>query len=498
MSSKKNIISQKYRIPVPSKVNQSQTNKKTQPKKTKSKVRDEQVRAHKAWFKTIHTKFCGILGDPAREHEDTTRIFEWTHLLDKDNVVTQMEYARARSTNTFTTKPCGYLVALDVTGYDIAVNETGSDTVVRPVPRDNQIVQITKAMVKCNTDNYPVNFRTQVPVLEHVSGVQTAKKVGYEETNLFVASDPKESSNHAIGQLLNENHHRSVVSLPAGTSPHLVDNELRYLILGVYSVQISAAGLCADKSAGVLSGKIHCRNMKFAPISPGPGFVKAVQPEILIIPTRSPQITEGTVGLGAIDTVLMPPGGTTEIVSQTGGKFTADISLDGLVTNPVPDIIYALDKPIPINVATVDGGVPQEQKMTHLRMCVIGSGPPKAFIFPDVAAAKAASSSDGYLSTTSKPNNGSNKLIPVFSTGSYYFRERLADSFANCVNRAGNGKTPHVYTPMRSDVANGDLATFPVEQDSVGRPLYTIDGIVEFNPSIGVPQMKEIDMDGRG
>lgn len=466
-------------------------------KVTNAKSVEADKKNHERWMQNITGKFGKIAsanGDPGRAHTRTTNKYEWTHILTKDHVVTQSAYAAALAAKGLTEKPCGYLVALDVTGYDLTYNSDGTDIVVRPNPKDTQVIQVTSATVECHADNYPLKVSVSVPVLENLTGHQTAKAVGTEHKQLFATSAPNNTGVLSFGHLLDSKHHRSVISLPVGEEEHKARNELRYMILGVYSVKASAIGMSTEPEAGVLTGRITCRNLEFPPITPDAGFVKVTQPKLLIIPTRSPQIVEGTIGLGSVDPIQMPPGYRVEMkVSVRDDKYHVWLPEEGLVTRPRPDVIYALEVPIAVNSSKTRDGVAQEEIMTYMKVCLIPpfSNQPKAYLFQTLAKAKAADIHAGYLTSAVKDYGSANKLVPLLSMGSHFYRENHADGFEYNINRATMGKKSHSYTAKNSTVASGDLAAFP-KPDVPYNKVYTVETIVEANRLLSVPEIKEV------
>lgn len=468
-------------------------------KAEKEKAIEHEKKVHDRWMLSIANKLNDNntnSGDPAREHIKTTSSYEWTHILEKDNTVTQSEYAKALAAKTHTSKPCGYLVCLNVTGNDFAVGTVGSDIIIRPTPKDSQVIQITSGTVECHADNYPLKVSTSVPVLENITAHQHAKSVGYECKQLFATSAPNNSGRMSFGHLLESKHHRSVISLPAGEDVHLRETELKYLVVSVYSARSSATGMSTEKEAGVLTGRITCRNLEFPPIEPAPGFARITQPEFIIIPTRSPEIVEGTIGLGKVDQVAMPAGFTVSLVtSNPAGNYNAFLPMEGLSTNPSHDVIYALDKPIAVNCSATANGVAQEESMTYARLCQMSGklaidNVPRTYLFSSLAKAKAKEFPVGFLSTTIKEFGVSNKLIPLFSMSSYYHRDNVTETFDDSVNRATHGKKPHDYSVRMTTVAAGDLATYPIKGPGEQRPFYSVAGIIENNPSVGVPNIK--------
>jgi len=328
--------------------------------------------------------------------------YAWTRILDNTSVVTQAEFETARSYGQETTKPCGYAVAIDITGYDEWTTKANPiKTVYRAA--DTQIYHMDSAHLVGAAHDFRIDFWVGVPVTESQMGMDRAVVVAPAQKTVYPDCSPSYTGNLSIGHTIKHDERRPEFYKYYGEGKFR-----RYMQVGVYSPTVSGDTNSGDVGSAKLRMKARC--LKYdSGVDLSSTHLKRIYPHVIDYPIYDPALVSGPVGTDGGSTITVVQDAGVSVAAGATGKYYVTLADNALDAVAHDDAVYKLDRPIYVNASTTAGTTPQPAALRYFRQGLITghTGGPKKYLFAHIADAMTMKEMSGIVTgstySTSNP-----------------------------------------------------------------------------------------------
>jgi len=384
-------------------------NKKTNPDPVHSKGKPAKASPYTdKWLSALRRAQSNGLRDVPAMGEmarSATKVFTWTRILTTDDACRRSEFEVAKQDGFNTPVPCGYGVAIDITGYDEYLDPDGGASKFRIA--SSQIYHVDSAQIMGSSDSYRVSFWAGVPAIQQTLGTDRYVVVAPTQRTVYPDCSPSYSGIMSFGHMIQSDERRVMFYKHYGGGRFR-----KYLQLGVYSP--TYAGDSGSKQVGTIDVRVQARC--FIHEDSGEIFEgrrKEPYPEVIDYPVfdpaeiSGPMVTEGEQVITAVRGANV----TIEAVADQG-KYHVYLDENSLDANPKEDAIYRLERPIFVNVSQSPTATPQPEPLRYFRYGGVGVSTEKKFyLYSDLLTAITTAEAVGYLEGSSFTTGAANKMV---------------------------------------------------------------------------------------
>jgi len=432
----------------------------------KAAIRSSQMRAIGPWGAST------ITGDP----ESATLRYAWSRVLTRDSVCTEADFETSRLANMPTTNPCGYAVAIDITGYDEWSAPTGGSGshVSYFRPSETQIYHIDMAHMKGRSLEHRLKWMACVPAIEKRSGTEYPVTIAPVEQTTYPDVHPSNTKNLSFGHTLKATDRRMTFYKRYTDPSATIARYRKYMVVGVYSPLSCNGASAGSDDVGFVDLTMQVRAF-VEQTEMNAGYTKKALPSVIDYPIYDPAELEGPMGDDTSTLVNVVVSSTLNIkAGKTSGKYYAFVELPALDDVPRVGALYKLEKPIMINVATTSGGPGQPAALQYFvyDKMTDGETDPKGYFFASLHDAMECQPSSGFTTSTTITTTYPVRMIKeVDASGMATARGR---GMGNMINVAHTGLTA---PPLKRVLGSGQPGShsgkheFDLEHPSVIQPV---------------------------
>lgn len=395
----------------------------------KSAIRNTQIRSVGAWGASV------ISGDP----ESVTLRYNWSRILTRDSVCTEADFETCRLANIPTSNPCGYAVAVDITGYDEWSSPTqGTTSYFRPA--ETQIYHIDMAHIRGRSLEHRVKWSACVPAVETRAGLEYPVTIAPVEQTTYPDVSPSNTKNLSFGHTLKPSDRRMTFYKRYTDPSASVARYRKYMVVGVYSPLSCNGASAGSDDVGSVDITLQCRAFSEQSEMAG-GYSKVPLPMVIDYPIYDPAELEGPLGDDTSTLITIVVSSNVKIKPGTTGKYYVYVDEHALDDVPRGMALYKLERPLMINVATTSGGSPQPCALQYFRYGAMAGGETsdQGYLFSSLFDAMEFQPSTGYATTTTIQTTYPVRMIKeVDASGIATARGR---GLGNVINVSHNGLT---------------------------------------------------------
>lgn len=333
--------------------------------------------------------------------ESVTQMYNWTRVLEIDSVCSEAEFEVARLANLPTSLPCGYAVAIDVTGFDEWANvDATKQSFFRPAA--TQIYHIDMAHAKGRSLDHRIKWMAAVPAVEHKNGIEYPITIAPVEVTTYPDVAPSSTKFLSFGHTIKPSDRRMTFYKRYTDPTEAVVRYRKYMVVGIYSPLRCNGGLAnVSNDVGVVDLTMQTR--AFKEDSPMSGeYHRRPLPPVIDFPVYDPTELEGPLGddTSAIVTIVT----SSEVTIRAGGTagtYYAYVKNFALDDDPRVGALYRLERPIMMNVAATSGGPPQPVTLSYFRWDdMTGGAGTYGYLFSNLHDAMECQPAAGYTADT--------------------------------------------------------------------------------------------------